>query len=137
MNIVARTRTEHLLILGAWTLMVLLNSAYASAQPAPAVVVRLAELEIDPAQLESYKAFLREEIAASIRVEPGVLTLYAVAVKGQPTHIRIFEMYADRAAYEAHLQTPHFQKYKTGTQGMVKSLNLLETDPVWLAAKPK
>ena len=133
----ARTRTEHLLILGAWTLMVLLNSAYACAQPAPGVVVRLAELEIDPDQLERYKAFLREEIEASIRVEPGVLTLYAVAVKGQPTHLRIFEMYADRAAYEAHLQTPHFQKYKTGTQGMVKSLNLLETDPVLLGAKPK
>ena len=48
----ARTRTEHLLILGAWTLMALLNSAYASAQPAPAVVVRLAEIQIDPAQLE-------------------------------------------------------------------------------------
>lgn len=38
------------------------------------LVVRLAELEIEPAQLEAYKAALRKEIAASIRVEPGVLT---------------------------------------------------------------
>ena len=45
--------------------------------------------------------------------------------------------YADTGAYEAHVQTPHFLKYKTGTQGMVKSLTLLETDPVLLAAKPK
>jgi quinol monooxygenase YgiN len=95
----------------------------------------LAELEIDPAQLESYKAFLREEIATSIRVEPGVLNLYAVAVKGQPAQIRIFEMYADTAAYEAHVKTPHFLKYKTGTQDMVKSLRLVETDPVLLGTK--
>ena len=61
--------------------------------------------------------------------------MYAVAVKGQPGQIRIFEMYADTAAYEAHLQTPHFLKYKSGTQGMVKSLRLLETDPVLLRAK--
>ena len=137
MSTVPRTQTGQLLTLGALMLMLLLNSASASAQPASHPVVRLAELEIDPAHLERYKAFLREEIETSIRVEPGVLTLYAVAVKGQPTHIRIFEVYADTAAYEAHLQTPHFQKYKTGTQSMVKSLNLLETDPVLLAAKPK
>ena len=97
--------------------------------------MRLAELEIDPAQLDRYKAFLREQIETSIRVEPGVLNLYAVAVKGQPAQIRIFEMYADTAAYEAHLQTPHFLKYKIGTQGMVKSLRLLETEPVLLGAK--
>ena len=98
-------------------------------------LVRIAELEIDPAQLEVYRAALKEEIAASIRVEPGVLTLYAVSVKDHPTQIRIFETYADHAAYEAHLQTSHFKKYKSETQGMVKSLKLIETDPILLGAK--
>ena len=100
-------------------------------------VVRLAELEIDPVQLESYKAALREEIDTSIRIEPGVLTLYAVALKDNPAHIRFFETYADVAAYKAHLETPHFKKYKTVTQGMVKSLKLFETDPIMLGAKGK
>ena len=108
-----------------------------SAQQMHSRVVRLAELRIDPGQLEDYKAALREEIEAAIRLEPGVLTLYAVSVKGDPAQIRIFEMYADVAAYEAHLQTPHFKKYKTGTQGMVKSLVLVETDPILLGAKAK
>ena len=107
------------------------------AQQMQSRVVRLAELEIDPSQLEKYKAALRDEIEASIRLEPGVLTLYAVSVKGDPAQIRIFEMYADAASYEAHLQTPHFKKYKTGTQGMVKSLVLVETDPILLGAKTK
>jgi quinol monooxygenase YgiN len=98
-------------------------------------VVRIAELKIDPAQLDAYRAALKEEIAASISVEPGVLTLLAVSVKDQPNQIRIFETYADRAAYEAHLQTSHFKKYKSETQGMVKSLTLIETDPILLAAK--
>lgn len=97
--------------------------------------VRLAELEIDPAHLEHYKAALQEEIATSIRVEPGVLTLYAVSVKDHPTQIRLFEIYANAAAYETHLQSQHFRKYKSGTVGMVKSLKLLETDPILLGAK--
>jgi quinol monooxygenase YgiN len=139
-DLVTKTLTKRLLVVGALTLPPLFTSACinVSAQPARSgVVVRLAELVIDPAQLETYKAFLREEIETSIRVEPGVLTLYAVAVKGQPTHIRLFETYASQAAYEAHVQSAHFRKYKTGTQSMVKSLTLLETEPVLLGTRLK
>ncbi len=93
-------------------------------------MVRLAKLVIDSTQLESYKAALKEEIEASVRLEPGVLTLYAVAEKDNPTHITILEIYADTNAYKAHIQTPHFIKYKTGTKEMVKSLELIEATPL-------
>lgn len=98
-------------------------------------LVRIAELEIDPSQVSAYTAALKEEIATSIRVEPGVLTLYAVSVKDQPSQVRIFETYRDQAAYESHLQAPHFKKYKAETQGMIKSLKLLETEPIILGQK--
>lgn len=100
-------------------------------------VVRLAKLWIDSAQLEAYKAILKEEIETSVRVEPGVLTLYAVYEKDNPTRVTIMEIYADADAYKAHLETPHFKKYKTGTKDMVKSLELAETIPIALEAKPK
>ncbi len=131
--------STHCLILGASLLATSMAraSVNTSTQQMQSRIVRLAELQIDPGQLEEYKAALREEIEMSIRLEPGVLTLYAVSVKGDPAQIRIFEMYADAAAYEAHLQAPHFKKYKTGTQGMVKSLVLVETDPILLGAKAK
>ena len=93
-------------------------------------MVRLANLVIDAAHLESYNEFLQEEIETSIRVEPGVLTLYAVAEKDNPTHITILEIYASEDAYQSHIQTPHFLKYKNGTQHMVKSLTLIETVPL-------
>jgi 4-carboxymuconolactone decarboxylase len=93
-------------------------------------LVRLAKLEIDAAQLDSYKALLKEEIETSVRVEPGVLTLFAVFEKHNATHITILEIYADTTAYLAHLQTPHFTKYKNGTKDMVKSLEVIETVPL-------
>jgi len=107
-----------------------------SAQP-KSQIVRLAKLVIDSAQLESYKAALKEGIETAVRLEPGVLTLYAVAEKNNPTHITILEIYADTVAYEAHLQTPHFIKYKTGTKNMVKSLELVETVPLIPGVKIK
>lgn len=76
-------------------------------------IVRLAKLVIDSAHLQAYNALLKEGIEASVREEAGVLTLYAVAEKARPTHITILEIYASSAAYEAHLKTPHFLKYKT------------------------
>lgn len=98
-------------------------------------IVRLAELEIDPAQLDTYLALLREEIEASVRLEPGVLTLNAVALKDAPNQIRLMEIYADQAAYEAHLKSPHFIRYKTGTATMVKSLTLHEAISIALCSK--
>jgi quinol monooxygenase YgiN len=115
--------------------MVLGKSISAGTTTMEQPLVRIAELEIDVAQVEAYKHALKEEVEASIRVEPGVLSLYAVSVKGQPNQIRIFETYKDEAAYESHLRTPHFKKYKAETQGMVKSLKLIETEPIVLGRK--
>lgn len=98
-------------------------------------IVRIAELEIDPDQLEAYRDLLAEEIEASVALEPGVLMLNAVALRDEPNQIRILEVYANQEDYEAHLQTPHFLKYKSLTSAMVKSLRLIEVDPVAMRSK--
>lgn len=100
-------------------------------------VVRIARIEIDSAQLEQYKAALKEEIETSLRVESGVLTLYAVSEKNNPANITIIEIYADADAYQAHLETPHFKKYKYTTKDMVKSLELVDVVPITIATKAK
>ena len=100
-------------------------------------VVRIAKLQIDAAQLENYKAALKEHAETAMRVEPGVITLYAVADKNSPTRITVFEIYANAEAYQAHLQTAHFKKYKSTTKDMVKSLELVDIDPIALESKLK
>ena len=100
-------------------------------------LVRVAKLEIDFTQLESYKAALKEEIETSVRIEQGVIALYAVSEKDNPTHITIFEIYANEDAYKAHLETTHFKKYKSRTKDMIKSLELKESIPIALESKPK
>ncbi len=56
--------------------------------------------------------------------------LVAVSEKERPTHFTILEIYAERAAYEAHIKCAHFLKYKTGIRDMVKSLELIYTVPL-------
>jgi quinol monooxygenase YgiN len=139
---VSKLKTRHVIrtILLMLALGVLIPAWPGDAEPTPTEepgatpVVRLAELEIDPAFVDQYRAALVEEIQTSIDVEPGVLTLYAVS-KNDPTRIRIFETYADMNAYYSHIQSPHFVKYKNGTQHMIRNLTLLETDPILLGAR--
>lgn len=100
-------------------------------------IVRIAELEIDSPQLDAYKLALKEEIETSIRVEPGVLTLYAVSLKEHPEQVRLFETYRDATAYESHIQSPHFKTYKDRTRQMVKLLTLVETEPILLGSKSR
>jgi 4-carboxymuconolactone decarboxylase len=111
-------------------IIVLLSGCSSEAAQDKEPMVRLSKLVIDPSQLEAYTAALKEEVTASVRLEPGVLTLYAVSEKDRPTHITILEIYRNRAAYEQHIKSPHFLKYKTGTQHMVKSLELVDTVPL-------
>ena len=93
-------------------------------------LVRLSKITVDPAQTDAYNAFLKEEIEASMRLEPGVLTLYATAEKDAPNRVSILEIYADQTAYESNLKTPHFLKYKQGTLAMVKELELIDEEPL-------
>ena len=93
-------------------------------------MVRLSRIIIDPERLEEYNAYLKEEIEVSMRLEPGVLVLYAVAEKERPNHVTILEIYADEAAYKSHIATPHFKKYKEGTLDMVQMLELIDATPL-------
>ncbi len=128
--------TRQLLLVGISIFASALCGA-ATAQEMQGQYVQIAEIEIDPLQLEDYKAAVREHIETAIRVEPGVLVLYSVSEKDNPTHIRVFEIYASTEAYRAHLEAPHFKKYKTVTEKMVKSLKLVQTTPVMLGAKAR
>jgi quinol monooxygenase YgiN len=105
------------------------------------MMVRISEIQIDPARLDEYNAILKEEAEASVRLEPGVISIFPMYQRERPTEVRILEIYASRAAYESHIESPHFQKYKTTTLPMVKSLTLVDMaliDPAtmpWIFAK--
>lgn len=94
------------------------------------MIIRISEIEIDPNYLDEYLSILKEEAQASVRLETGVISIYPMYQKENPTEIRILEIYSSKEAYEAHLQTPHFKYYKTNTLNMVKSLRLVDMEAI-------
>lgn len=93
-------------------------------------IVRLSKVEVYPQHLDEYMKYATEVGEISLRTEPGVLTMYAVGEKENPCKITILETYASKQAYEKHIVSEHFQKYKRGTLHMVKSLVLSDQTPL-------
>jgi len=104
-------------------------------QQGAAPLTRVAELAIDPAHLQEFKLALHEGIETSVHTEPGVLALYAVSLKENPSLVLVFEMYKDEAAYDSHRETAHFKKFSEITGKMVRSRKFLDVDPIMLGAK--
>ena len=94
------------------------------------MLVRIAEIEVYPEHLEAYLNAATEIQQKSLAEEPGVLCLFPNQMKEDNTQIRILEIYASKEAYQHHIQTAHFQKYKQGTLHMVKSLKLQDLKPL-------
>ena len=70
-------------------------------------IVRLSKIEVYPQYLDEY-------------------IKYAVQDKENPCLVTILETYSSKDAYEKHIASDHFQKYKKGTLHMVKSLQLCD-----------
>ena len=94
------------------------------------MIVRISEIHVDANYLDQYKAILKEEAEASVRLEPGVIAIFPMYQKESTNEFKILEIYASHEAYESHLKTPHFQKYKSGTLHMVKSLKLVDMQAI-------
>ena len=103
-----------------------IEEANAKLPMQPDGIVRLSRVEVYPEYLDEYIKMATEVGQTSLLTEPGVLTMYAMAEKDNPTVITILETYASAEAYKAHIASAHFRKYKQGTLHMVKDLQLLD-----------
>ncbi len=110
--------------------ILLLGTYWFTATP----LVRLAELEIHPGYEIAYLEILNEEVRLSLEREPGV---WAILPTVDGSTVRIVEVYADTAAYQSHIRSPHFLHYKKATEKMIASLVLRDvkiSDPTFLQA---
>lgn len=91
------------------------------------------EFELHDGARDTFLNLVKANAAASVRDEPGcsrfdVLTSRGVAER--QGHVLLYEIYDDRAAFEAHLGTSHFASFDVGSQPMVRRKTVWEFD-VW------
>ena len=113
-----------------WLFGKTLEKPTADVPHANTMLYRLAEVEVHPQYLKEYLAAAAEIQKKSLVEEPGVVCLFPTQTKEDSCQIRILEIYASQQAYQHHIKTAHFQKYKQGTLHMVKHLKLQDLQPL-------
>lgn len=84
----------------------------------------LPEFHVAPGDLEAFLAAARADAEASIADEPGCLQFDVIVDRSaSPARVMFYEVYTDRAGFEAHLQTPHLDAFRV-------ALSLCDERPV-------
>ncbi|MBI1406680.1 MAG: antibiotic biosynthesis monooxygenase [Caulobacter sp.] len=80
------------------------------------MIIVMGTVRIDPAMVETLRPAMTAMTAAS-RAEAGCLT-YAYALDLlEPGLVRVSELWTDRAALQAHFQTPHMAVWRQALSG--------------------
>ena len=79
-------------------------------------VIVLAEFAATPEAFDAFLVLCAFDSTASVRDEPGCSRFDVLTDPEEPGTVVLHEIYADRAAYEAHRQTPHYATFAEGVQ---------------------
>jgi quinol monooxygenase YgiN len=91
--------------------------------------VVVAHWRTDPVHVDTVRAVLARHAVAS-EAEEGCHQFTALQDAADPTRFALFEVYADKAAFQAHRRTPHFR------QNVERTIAPLLVERVWATYAP-
>ena len=72
----------------------------------------IAPIQIKEGHKEEFVAAMLDDAKGSVNNEPGCLRFDVIQDAADPNRIWLYEVYQDEAAFQAHLQAPHFIKWR-------------------------
>lgn len=87
--------------------------------------VVIAEFRVRPERLADFLEAARDDAAHSVADEPGCRQFDVVEPEGEDGTVVFYEVYDSREAFDAHLQTPHLDRFRTAFPSLI-----LEERPV-------
>ncbi len=82
------------------------------------------EFAVDPNRLNEFLPLIEDNARRSREDEPGCRQFDVCVDDAQPGIVYLYELYADRAAFDAHLATAHFKSFAAATQAMITGRTL-------------
>ncbi|MHA1567119.1 MAG: putative quinol monooxygenase, partial [Alphaproteobacteria bacterium] len=81
--------------------------------------------DIKPGAFAAFQEATVPNARAAVRDEPGCRQFdILLAEDGSEEQIALYEIYDDQAAFEAHLQTPHFAEFKAAIPDLISGQNV-------------
>ncbi len=88
------------------------------------------EFKLKPGCMDAFLALVRDNAAASVREEADCSRFDVLVPRdsARPDTVTLYEIYADRAAFDVHLATRHFLEFDRATRDMVLAKLIGEFD---------
>ncbi len=86
--------------------------------------VIVVDFKIKPERLADFMPLMLENARASRETEPGCRVFDVCVDPKKETSVFLYEVYDDRAAFDAHLETAHFKSFDAAVAPMVASKNV-------------
>ncbi|MDP4026302.1 putative quinol monooxygenase [Methylobacterium sp. NEAU 140] len=81
--------------------------------------VVIAEFQVRPGALDAFLVLAHDDARASVADEPGCRAFDVAVEESDPLAVVFYEVYDDRAAFDAHLATPHLARFREGFPALV------------------
>ncbi|EIZ0082087.1 antibiotic biosynthesis monooxygenase [Escherichia coli] len=103
--------------------------------PNERTINNLVIVEVKPEFQSEFRNIVLPEMVESLKVEKGVLAMYAGTDSETPKRWYFYEIYASEEDYQLHRQTLHFLDYLRQTAHMSTSKDAIPVKPVFLRNK--
>lgn len=80
---------------------------------------------VKPEARAAFTALVRDNARQSITLEPDCQRFDVLEPADRATEVWLYEIYVDRAAFDRHLQMPHFQSFDAATRDMVTAKTVI------------
>ena len=79
----------------------------------------LVDFHLKPGAGPQFRRMIDENADASARTEPGCLQFDVLEPEGESDRVLLYEIYSDRAAFDAHLRTEHFRIFNSASESLI------------------
>lgn len=81
--------------------------------------VIIVDFQLKPGSLPAFRALIDENATASYAKEPGCRRFDVIEPASEKDRVVLYEIYDDRAAFEAHIRTEHFASFDAASKSHV------------------
>lgn len=98
--------------------------------------VLVVTIDIKPGFREHFVGAMLDDARGSVSAEPGCVRFDVIQDEKEPNRIYLYEVYRDRAAFDHHLTTPHFTRWRDTVQDWFASPPVVGSGPSIFPADP-
>jgi quinol monooxygenase YgiN len=92
--------------------------------------VIIVDFRVRPGRRAAFRELIDANARASVANEPGCLRFDVLEPAGEKDRILLYEIYADRAAFEAHVGSEHFKAFDADSAAMTEAKSVVECELV-------